>query len=69
MTCRYCGSELPSDALFCGECGRAVLVDTLVGANSVSEGGDADAYARFAPPSTSGKLLTPPSTAAYLPDA
>jgi len=51
MTCRYCGSELPSDAMFCGECGRAVLVDTLVGANSVSESGsDADAYARFAPP-------------------
>ncbi|MDF1480028.1 zinc ribbon domain-containing protein [Leifsonia sp. H3M29-4] len=24
MNCRYCSSELPSGALFCGECGRAV---------------------------------------------
>jgi hypothetical protein len=52
MTCRYCGSELPDSAMFCGECGRAVLVESLVGANSVAESGDslADAYARFAPP-------------------
>ncbi|HEV7741601.1 MAG TPA: zinc ribbon domain-containing protein [Pseudolysinimonas sp.] len=56
MTCRYCGSDLPSDALFCGECGRAVLVESLVGANSVGDpAGDAadnsGEYARFAPPS------------------
>lgn len=52
MTCRYCGSELPDSALFCGECGRAVLVESLVGASSVvdaAEGGS-DVYARFAPP-------------------
>lgn len=24
MTCDHCGVDLPSDALFCGECGRAV---------------------------------------------
>lgn len=64
MTCRYCASELPVDALFCGECGRAVVVESLVGANVLAgsrEGaGDAvgetpgeggtDVYARFAPP-------------------
>ncbi|MGN6502313.1 MAG: zinc-ribbon domain-containing protein, partial [Pseudolysinimonas sp.] len=33
MICRYCGAELPGDALFCGECGRAVLVESLVGAS------------------------------------
>lgn len=59
MTCRYCGSDLPSDALFCGECGRAVMVESLVGANSVGDGsgdgsgdapGDAqDVFARFGP--------------------
>lgn len=38
--------------MFCGECGRAVLVEELVGANSVAESGDSsdDSYARFAPP-------------------
>ena len=52
MTCRYCGSELPEGALFCGECGRAVLVESLVGANSVGDSTDSleDSYARFAPP-------------------
>lgn len=53
MTCRSCGTELPSDAMFCGECGRAVLAPSLVGAGSVevSDASDlAEAYARFAPP-------------------
>jgi len=63
MTCRYCASDLPADALFCGECGRAVVVESLVGANALAgalEGtGDAPGetpgegsvdYARFAPP-------------------
>lgn len=27
MNCRYCGAELPDDALFCGECGRAVVAE------------------------------------------
>ncbi|MCB1281791.1 MAG: zinc ribbon domain-containing protein, partial [Salinibacterium sp.] len=31
MTCNYCGTELPSEAMFCGECGRAV---TTVSASS-----------------------------------
>lgn len=26
MSCRYCGTDLPEAALFCGECGRAVHV-------------------------------------------
>ncbi|HMM82554.1 MAG TPA: zinc ribbon domain-containing protein [Terrimesophilobacter sp.] len=26
MTCSYCGTDLPSDAMFCGECGRAVTM-------------------------------------------
>jgi predicted component of type VI protein secretion system len=25
MICGYCATELPSDAMFCGECGRAVI--------------------------------------------
>lgn len=60
MTCRYCASELPAEAMFCGECGRAVEVESLVGANvltgSLETAGDAagesagDDYARFAPP-------------------
>lgn len=51
MTCRYCGSDLPEGALFCGECGRAVLVEELVGASVGAENaaGEED-YARFAPP-------------------
>lgn len=54
MTCRSCGTDLPSDALFCGECGRAVLEPSLVTAGSVEAPGDglSDAYARFAPPAT-----------------
>ncbi|MEO8263491.1 MAG: zinc ribbon domain-containing protein, partial [Pseudolysinimonas sp.] len=64
MTCRYCASELPDGALFCGECGRAVVVESLVGANvlagALEASGDAagettgekiaEVYARFAPP-------------------
>ena len=26
MNCRYCGTELPAEAMFCGECGRAVAI-------------------------------------------
>ena len=37
MICRYCGAELPEDAQFCGECGRAVLVDSLVVAGAAAE--------------------------------
>ncbi|GAA2083088.1 hypothetical protein GCM10009840_19430 [Pseudolysinimonas kribbensis] len=28
MNCRFCATELPRDALFCGECGRAVGAST-----------------------------------------
>ena len=48
MTCRECGSELPEGALFCGECGHAVLVESLVGATSVGAE-SAEDNARFAP--------------------
>ena len=30
MNCRYCGTELPDEALFCPECGRAVNVNVDV---------------------------------------
>jgi hypothetical protein len=28
VTCRYCGTELPETAMFCGECGRSLAVST-----------------------------------------
>lgn len=30
VTCTYCTSELPAGAMFCGECGRAVIVGAAV---------------------------------------
>ena len=43
MNCRYCGTELPDGALFCGECGRAVTVDhERVTATAVGGLGDND---------------------------
>src|SRR6185312_5926417 len=30
VTCSYCNSELPAGAMFCGECGRAVVVEPAV---------------------------------------
>lgn len=32
MTCTYCGTALPTEALFCGECGRAVVGSAPVSA-------------------------------------
>jgi hypothetical protein len=49
--------------MFCGECGRAVLVDELVGAGSVGEssaGGTPDWYSRFAPASNASELPAQP---------
>jgi hypothetical protein len=58
--------------MFCGECGRAVLVESLVGAGGVTEsadGGVPDYYARFAPAATTasddgGRLLDDAATTA-----
>jgi len=32
VTCRYCGTDLPEGAMFCGECGRSVAVRPTVSA-------------------------------------
>jgi len=32
VTCRYCGTALPEEAMFCGECGRSVAVRPVVSA-------------------------------------
>lgn len=32
MTCRYCGTDLPEEAMFCGECGRSVAVRPIASA-------------------------------------
>lgn len=55
MICRHCGTDLPEDALFCGECGRAVLIDSLVGVGSAAgsvSSGIPETYAQFAPTGT-----------------
>lgn len=36
MRCRYCDSELPDRALFCGECGRAVATATAPSTAQIS---------------------------------
>lgn len=36
MNCTYCSTELPADAMFCGECGRSVVV-TASRAGSASD--------------------------------
>jgi len=42
MTCRHCGTELPWDALFCGECGQSVIPakadDTATGSSAIVSG-------------------------------
>jgi hypothetical protein len=55
MICRYCGTELPDDAQFCGECGRAVVVESLVGVGSVGDatGSQDTPFALFGPAGSS----------------
>jgi hypothetical protein len=37
VNCRYCGAELPEGALFCGECGRAVVAERAMPAPALVE--------------------------------
>lgn len=48
VICRHCQTELPDDALFCGECGRAVM--SLEVLDPLSDG-PAPTPGRIAPPS------------------
>lgn len=52
MSCRFCGTPLPGDALYCGECGRAVETSEAPSTAAAGSPDDGDAAPVHSPPPT-----------------
>ena len=60
MNCKYCGTPLPADAMFCGECGRSVVVTSVRIAAPARVA--TDAVDGLAPLATAKPTITPTIT-------
>lgn len=77
MNCQICGAELPSDALFCGECGSSTSATPLSRQRSDARPTDTTLIRPIRPQQTTGivsvsvdsLVARPPQPAAEQPDA